>query len=139
MNLEKKPTLLETSKTLTMIILFAVIIGTSAIFYYDWYSDYDNRKKDVENSTFVGKGKILEINPIQNLSMHFDGNNILDLGRQITFQYQIDSKIIKATERIEKTELDGKYWKTLMEFEIGDTIYVGVLQNGKSLVLFDKK
>ena len=137
MTTERKPSILETSQSLTMLILFAVVIGTGGLFYYNWYNAYENRLTELKKLERVEKGTILEIEPIQHLSMHFDGNKVVDLGRKIQFQYEIDSRTVVATDRIEKTDLDGKFWRTLMNLKVGDSISVGVSKNGKALVLFE--
>lgn len=134
--MEGKPSLLETSQSLTMLILFAVVIGTGAVFYFNWYNGYENRLAELRKLEWTGKGKVLEVEPIQRLSMDFDGNNVIDLGRKIKFQYDIDSSTIISTDRIEKTDLDGKFWRTLMDLKVGDSISIGVSKNGKSLILF---
>ena len=139
MTTKRKPSILETSQSLAMLILFAIVIGTGALFYYNWYDGYKNRLIELKKLEKAGKGIILKIEPIQHLSMHFDGNNAVDLGRKIQFQYEINSQTLTATDRIEKTDLDGKFWPTLMNLKVGDSISVGISKNGKALVLFEKK
>ncbi|GGG57995.1 hypothetical protein GCM10011414_29760 [Croceivirga lutea] len=136
MTTERKPSILETSHTLTMLILLAVVIGIGALFYYNWYDGYENRLTEIKKMEIIKKGTILEIEPIQHLSMHFDGNNVVDLGRKIQFQYEIDSRSVVATDRIEKTDLQGKFWQTLMDLKVGDSISVGISKKGKALIIF---
>jgi hypothetical protein len=139
METEKKPSLLESSQTLTMIILFGVVFATGALFYYNWYSDLDSRNEKLKSAYYIGKGRIIEVTPIQLMSMHYDGNKILDIGQSVTYEFLINSELKKSTERIDKTNLKTEFWNELMQLKIGDSVKIAKDENGEPMILFSSE
>lgn len=139
METEKKPTLLESSQTLTMIILFGVVFATGALFYYNWYSALDSRNEKLKSADYIGKGRIIEVEPIRQMSMHYDGNKILEIGQSVTYEFLINSELRRTTERVDKTNLKTEFWNELMQLSIGDSIKVAKDQNGKPMILFSSE
>jgi|SaaInlStandDraft_1057018.scaffolds.fasta_scaffold00196_37 hypothetical protein len=54
---EKKQSILETSQSLALLILFAIVIGTGALFYYNWYDGCKNRVIELKKLERVGCSK----------------------------------------------------------------------------------
>jgi len=54
---EKKQSILETSQSLALLILFAIVIGTGALFYYNWYDGCKNRVIELKKT---GKSRVFE-------------------------------------------------------------------------------
>lgn len=139
---DNKTNLLETSKTLMCFILVSLLFGVGMISYYNGaYSKqnkgYEKRQIDLENVEYTLKGKIINIQPNQVLFTRLDGNNIVELGRNITYHYKYNSKIIEETDSIQKNDIELSNRKILYEFKIEDSINIGMSKQRKSIILFD--
>lgn len=118
-------------------IMLVVIILTSALFYYNWFNSNNERNQELQQVVFKSKAIITEVENLQELSMHYDGNSILEVGREFKYKFSSDSLKVIKTERIVKTQIDVRFWDALYKIEVSDTVNVGVLRNGKSLILFE--
>ncbi|WP_299148134.1 hypothetical protein [uncultured Dokdonia sp.] len=116
-------------------ILIGLIIIFSFIFYFNWFNDLNNRNKELDQIKSKQKAVILNVENLQELSMHMDGNTILEVGREFNYKYLSDSLSAIITERVHKTQIDVKYWRSLYDIKINDTIDIGISKSGRPLIL----
>lgn len=139
MSSNRKSSLLETSHSLAMFIMILVILGSGVLIYFKLPEDDVIIKRDekLKNIKSIGKGIVIDIEPIQEISIHFEGNSIFNTGRKVKYEYYNNSSLIIETDTIEITEFKNDDWRKLMKLKIGDSIRVGIIKNGNAEILLD--
>jgi hypothetical protein len=119
----------------TMIFLVTFIFALGILFFSVDNFNNKSRQKLMENAFNLGNARIIKIDPINRISMDFDGNNIYTIGKKITFKFEKDSNIVSSTDKLFFNDLNPKQYRSLINFKVGDSILYGETKNLKKIII----
>lgn len=116
-----------------------MVISIGGLVLYNHFSGVENRLEK-ENTFQIQRDAVInKLDPVQHLSMDFDGNQVLTIAFRISYEYQINDQIIESTDIVEKGQIKLANWYQLKNLKVGDIIKVRVNQKNIKESIVDFK
>ena len=135
--MKEKLKTIEGSKSFGLIVLFGLVVSIGLFIFYKNHISLEDREKKENSFEIISEARIIEISPVQHLSMDFEGNKVQTLAYKITYEYQFNNEIIRSTDIIKNRETKLSEWKTVEKLRIADKVKVKLnKQNFQESILY---